>query len=183
MQYFNNSKKYRSWLQPIRQSCPLHCWQYSSACRRIISPASILLYHCYFPCTCLPAVASEFLYRHLLNLLLETLPPLLGTTITEGLFVTCHISGLTSCYWLHTNSFNSLLNPPAAKLSYQYAENRKLSPIVVIHCWAVSCQQVFKSEWQGTACRAGPALQTVPHHCSFERRGNESKIIKVHAIF
>ena len=93
-----------------------------------LSPNSILPYHCFFPCTCLPAVALEFGYRHLLNQLLETLPPLLGTTNTKGLHVTSHISGLTSCYWLRTNSFNSWLNQPAAKLSYQYVENREIYP-------------------------------------------------------
>ena len=62
----------------------------------------------------------------------------------EGFYVSCHITCLTSCYWLYTNNFNSWLNPPVAKLSYQYAEIGKLSPKVATHCWSVSCQQTFK---------------------------------------
>ena len=173
---------------------------------RAIPAASLLLYHCYFPSTCLPGVALEFVYRRFWNARLETLSPLLGAMTTEGLYVTCHIltyktdllsslltifarlqkeqylrlfcyttanfrapvcqqwllnsctvafrthcwkrwfpplqgdmtieelcftgdiSGLASCYWLHTNSCNCWLNPQAANLSYQYAANRKIWP-------------------------------------------------------
>ena len=35
--------------------------------------------------------------------------------------------GLTSCHGVHTHSFVSWRNPPAAKLSNQYAENREIS--------------------------------------------------------
>ena len=37
-------------------------------------------------------------------------------------------TGLTSCHGVHTHSFVSWRNPPAGKLSNQYAENRAISP-------------------------------------------------------
>ena len=37
-------------------------------------------------------------------------------------------TGLTSCHGVHTHSFVSWRNPPAGKLSNQYAENREISP-------------------------------------------------------
>ena len=37
-------------------------------------------------------------------------------------------TGLISCHGVHTHSFVSWRNPPAGKLSNQYAENREFSP-------------------------------------------------------
>ena len=39
-----------------------------------------------------------------------------------------HATGLTSCHGVHTHSFVSWRNPPAGKISNQYAENREISP-------------------------------------------------------
>ena len=68
-------------------SVPDHCLSFYSALfttdnirkftERAISPVFILLYHCYFPCNYLTAVALGFIYRRLLNPLLETLPKVL----------------------------------------------------------------------------------------------------------
>ena len=95
MQCFNNSKNNVRYFNLQNSPALFTTDNIRPSAERVISPASILLYHCYFPCACLPAMALEFEYRRLLNPLLETLPPLLGTTTTDGLYVTCHISGLT----------------------------------------------------------------------------------------
>ena len=88
--------------------------------------------------------------------MLETFPPQLGDSTAEGLHITCHISGFTSCYWLHTNSFTCWLNPPAAKLSYQYADIGKFSPVIATHCWPVSCEQTFKPAVVGHSLQSWP---------------------------
>ena len=59
----------------------------------------------------------------------------------------------------------------------------KFRPPLATHCWAVSCQQPSIQQWWGTACSAGPALQTVPCHCWFESWGKDIETVKVHAIF
>ena len=98
MQYFNNSKNNVLNFNPYNSLALFTADNIRPSADRAISPASLLLYHYYFPCTCLPAVSLVFVYRRLLNPLLETLPSLLGSTTKEGLHVTCHISGLTNCY-------------------------------------------------------------------------------------
>ena len=79
--------------------------------------AFLLLYHSYFPCTCLPAVALKFVDPRLLNPLLDALPPLLGATTTGGLYATRRKS--------HQLPWSAQAQP-AGKLSNQYAENREI---------------------------------------------------------
>ena len=141
---------------------------------REISPANLLLY---FPCKCLPAVVLKFSYRRLLNPLLETLPPLRGVTTTEGLYVSCHISGLTSWYWLYTTVSIAGCIHQLLSIHINTLKIGKISPIVAIHIWPASCQQTFKPAVVGSACRADRALQTLAYHCWFVRWGIISKTI------
>ena len=127
MQYFNYPKKNHIRYFNLQYSPAAFTADNIRPCaERVIPPAFLLLYHCYFPCTCLPAVALKFVELRLLNLLLDALPPLLGATTTGGLYATA--TGLVSCHGVHTHSFVSWWKPPVCKLSNQYAKNREISP-------------------------------------------------------
>ena len=67
---------------------------------RTISPASLLLYHCYFPCTCLPAVALELVCRRPLN-------PLSAGNVTA--IARHHDHRRVICYLPHLRSYQLLL--------------------------------------------------------------------------
>ena len=51
-----------------------------------------------------------------------------GFSSAVPLLLPVHLSSSSGAYGVHTNSFVSWRNPPAGKLSNQYAENREISP-------------------------------------------------------
>ena len=72
-------------------------------------------------------------------------------------------TGLTSCHGVHTRT---VLFTGGIRLLVSFRSDtlkiEKFRPPVATHCWAVSWQQAFNPAVVGTACRSGPAVQTVP---------------------
>ena len=82
-----------------------------------------MLYHCYFPCTCLPAVSLKFVNLLLLNPLLGALPPLLGH---DNKRFVCYPPQVSPAAMEYTRTV--LFPGGFRRLSNQYAENRDISP-------------------------------------------------------
>ena len=127
-------------------------------------------------------MALEFVDPRLLNPQLGALSPLLGATTTGGLYATLHRSHQLP--WSAHAQFLFLAESAGWKA---FESIRWKSRNIALHWqptagqWAANRHSI--QQWWGTACRTGPALQTVPCQCWFESWCKETETVKVHAIF
>ena len=93
-------------------------------------------------------------------------------------------TGLTSCHGVHTHSFVSWRNPPAGKLSNQYAENRDISPSTGNPLLGSELPTGIQSS-SGRVQLVELALlyKLCPATAGLKARSKKTETVKVHAIF
>ena len=93
-------------------------------------------------------------------------------------------TGLTSCHGVHTHSFVSWRNPPAGKLSNQYAENREISPSYGNPLLGSELPTGIQSSTDGAQLVELALLYKLcPATTGLKAEGKETETVKLHAIF